>query len=71
MLEQPAITSVIIGARTAEQALDNIRTSSFRLDEEALLKLNTVSNLPHRYPEAMEEDMHQRRNDAVDMPSLD
>ncbi len=71
VLEQPAITSVIIGARTAEQALDNIRTSSFRLDEEALLKLDTVSNLPHRYPEAMEEDMHQRRNDAVDMPSLD
>ena len=70
VLEQPAITSVIIGARTVEQARDNIMAGSFCLESEHVQRLNTVSALPPRYPRAMEQDMHERRNDAVDMPSL-
>jgi aryl-alcohol dehydrogenase-like predicted oxidoreductase len=71
VLEQPAITSIIIGARTIEQARDNLLAGSFRLEGEALTKLNDISYLPHRYPEEMEKNMHQRRDDAVEMPSLE
>ena len=70
VLEQPFITSVIIGARTVEQARDNIMAGSFCLEGEHVQRLNAVSALPPRYPRAMEQDMHERRNDAVDMPSL-
>ena len=71
VLEQPAITSIIIGARTFEQARENMLAGSFRLEGEALQKLNEVSYLPHRYPEEMEKDMHERRDDAIKMPSLE
>ena len=70
VLEQPAITSVIIGARTVEQARDNMLAGSFTLESESLDKLDKVSFLPHRYPREMEENMHERRNDAIDLPSL-
>ena len=71
VLEQPAITSVIIGARTVEQARDNMLAGSFSLPDEARARLDEVSYLPHRYPEAMEANMHERRDDAVEMPSLE
>lgn len=69
-LEQPGITSAIVGARTVEQARDNFSAGSWRLEGEHLARLNQVSHLPNRYPQAMEENMHERRNSAVDMPSL-
>ena len=68
VLEQRAITSVIIGARTAEQARDNIAAGGWSLEREALERLNGVSHLPDRYPEAMEKNMHQRRDEAVRLP---
>ncbi len=70
VLEQPAITSAIIGARTVEQARDNLGAGGWRLEGAVLERLNTVSHLPDRYPEAMEKNMHLRRERAVDMPSL-
>lgn len=70
VLEQPAITSAIIGARTLEQARDNILAGSWKLEGDHLERLNNVSALPHRYPRSMEENMHERRNAAVKMPSL-
>jgi aryl-alcohol dehydrogenase-like predicted oxidoreductase len=69
-LEQPAITSAIIGARTLAQADDNLRASGWKIPAEALDKLNKVSALPPRYPRSMEANMHERRNSAVKMPSL-
>jgi aryl-alcohol dehydrogenase-like predicted oxidoreductase len=69
VLEQPAITAAIIGARTVEQARDNLQAGSFRLEGAALERLNRVSALPDRYPQAMERDMHERRDRAVQMPS--
>jgi aryl-alcohol dehydrogenase-like predicted oxidoreductase len=71
VLEQPAITSAIIGARTVEQARDNLRAGSLSLPQPLLNRLNTVSALPPRYPKSMEANMHERRNQAVKMPSLD
>ena len=69
-LEQPAITSAIIGARTLAQAEDNLRASGWSLPAEALQRLNQVSELPARYPRSMEANMHERRNSAIKMPSL-
>ncbi|MFN8444107.1 MAG: aldo/keto reductase [Caldilineaceae bacterium] len=70
VLEQLAITSAIIGARTVEQALDNMLAGGWKLPNEAIERLNKVSALPARYPRSMEENMHERRNTAVKMPSL-
>ncbi|MFZ1752285.1 MAG: aldo/keto reductase [Caldilineaceae bacterium] len=69
-LEQPAITSAIIGARTVEQARDNFLAGGWQLPTDALARLNEVSQLPARYPRAMEANMHERRNSAVKMPKL-
>ncbi len=70
VLEQPAITSAIVGARTVEQARDNLLAGSWRLAEEALTRLNDVSRLPDRYPKSMECNMHERRNNAIKMAVL-
>lgn len=70
VLEQPAITSAIIGARTLAQAEDNLRAAGWQLPQEALQRLNEVSAQPARYPRSMEANMHERRNNAVKMPSL-
>ena len=69
ILEQPAMTSVIAGARTTEHLRDNLLASTWRLEGEPLQRLNEVSRLPERYPKAMEKVMVARRDDAVDMPS--
>jgi aryl-alcohol dehydrogenase-like predicted oxidoreductase len=70
VLEQPAITSAIIGARTVAQARDNFLAGGWKLPEEALSQLNQISRLPYRYPRSMQENVHERRNSAVKMPSL-
>jgi aryl-alcohol dehydrogenase-like predicted oxidoreductase len=70
VLEQPAITAAIVGARTAAQLRDNLGAGNWKLPAEAREKLSAVSHLPDRYPEAMQESMHERRNQAVKMPSL-
>ena len=70
VLQQPAITSAIVGARTAEQARDNFLSSGWQIPEDALARLNEISHLPPRYPLSMEQNMHERRDGAVNMPSL-
>ena len=69
-LEQPAITSAIVGARTVEQARDNFGAGGWSLPAHALNWLNDVSHLPDRYPKSMEYNMHERRDGAVEMPSF-
>ncbi len=70
VLEQPGITSAIIGARTVKHAHDNILAGEWKMPEDALLRLNTVSKQPHKYPFEMEWNMSERRTSAMDMPSL-
>ena len=67
-LEQSAITSAIIGARHTQHLLDNLGAAGWKLKGNALERLNEVSHLPDRYPEAMEKNMHERRDKAVEMP---
>jgi len=70
ILEQPGITSAIIGARHCEQLKDNIGSAYIRFTADQLERLNAVSHLPDRYPSSMEANMHERRDGAVKMPSL-
>ena len=70
-LEQSAITSAIVGARTLEQARDNLGAGGWVLPADALKRLNDVSHLPDRYPKSMEANMDERRDSAVDMSTLD
>lgn len=65
VLEQPAVTSVIVGARTVTHLIDNLGAAGWRCPPEALERLNAVSALADRYPESMERSMAKRRADAV------
>jgi aryl-alcohol dehydrogenase-like predicted oxidoreductase len=70
ILEQAGITSVIVGATKVEQLKDNLGCSGWHLPAELLAKLNEVSECTSRYPHSMQANMHERRSDAVQMPSL-
>jgi len=50
LLHQPAVTSVIIGAKKPEQLADNIAATRVALDAAELAKLDAVSKLPAEYP---------------------
>ena len=52
LLDQPGVTSVISGVRTAEHLRDNVGATGWRLGEELAKRLNQVSYLPDRYPES-------------------
>jgi aryl-alcohol dehydrogenase-like predicted oxidoreductase len=70
VLDQPAVTSAIVGARIVDHLRDNFKAYGWKLPDGARKRLNEVSHLPDRYPESMEKNMRQRRIDAVKMPSL-
>ena len=50
LLHQPAVTSVVIGARKPEQLADNIGATRVALDAGELTRLDAVSKLPAEYP---------------------
>ena len=50
LLHQPAVTSVIVGAKKPEQLADNIGAVSLGLGDEELARLGDVSRLPAEYP---------------------
>jgi aryl-alcohol dehydrogenase-like predicted oxidoreductase len=50
LLYQPAVTSVIIGAKTREQLADNLAASELKLSSADLDALGKVSQLPPEYP---------------------
>ena len=61
LLHQPAVTSVIIGAKTREQLDDNLAASDLKLTADELTALDTVSALPPEYPGWMLERMGAQR----------
>jgi aryl-alcohol dehydrogenase-like predicted oxidoreductase len=69
VLEQPAVSSAIVGTRTMRHLQDNLGAIGWRLEGEALEKLNRVSALRDRYPQAMERGMDERRAAAVRIPA--
>jgi len=50
LLHQPQVTSVIIGAKKAEQLADNIGATRVALDGAELARLDQASKLPAEYP---------------------
>ena len=50
LLHQPHVTSVIIGARTPEQLVDNLGSVDLELTSDDLAKLDKVSALAEEYP---------------------
>jgi aryl-alcohol dehydrogenase-like predicted oxidoreductase len=70
VIDQPFMTSAIVGARNAEQLGETLKAGGWRLPETALQKLDKVSAQPHRYPRAFEDPMPERRNSAVKMPGM-
>ncbi len=50
LLRKPAVTSVILGARTEEQLRDNLAAVDLDLGEEEMNRLDDVSALPLIYP---------------------
>jgi aryl-alcohol dehydrogenase-like predicted oxidoreductase len=65
VLEQTAVTSAIVGARTADQFRVSLQAAALSVPEEAMRKLDEVSRLPLRYPQAMEAGMRERRSAAI------
>jgi diketogulonate reductase-like aldo/keto reductase len=50
LLDRPAVTSVLIGARTSEQLADNLGAADLSLTTEELARLEEVSRPPLLYP---------------------
>jgi aryl-alcohol dehydrogenase-like predicted oxidoreductase len=65
LLQQSAVTSVIIGAKTREQLLDNLAATTVRLSSDDLAALNKVSALAPEYPGWMLERMGTDRLNAL------
>ena len=61
LLHQPAVTSVIIGAKKTDQLEDNLKAIDVKLTTEELEKLNEVSKLEPEYPGWMLERQGQDR----------
>jgi aryl-alcohol dehydrogenase-like predicted oxidoreductase len=53
LLHQPAVTSIIIGAKRLEQLEDNLQSITITLTDEQLQRLDAVSQLPPEYPQWM------------------
>ena len=61
LLHQPAVTSVIIGAKTPQQLAENIAAPAVQLGEDDLERLDAVSALPAEYPGWMVDLQSQSR----------
>jgi aryl-alcohol dehydrogenase-like predicted oxidoreductase len=66
LLHQPQVTSVIIGAKRAEQLADNIKATQVRLSPEELQKIAAVSALPAEYPGWMLERQGEARRQQLE-----
>lgn len=61
LLHQPAVTTVIIGAKKTEQLEDNLKAIDVKLTAEELQKLDEISKLQPEYPGWMLERQGQDR----------
>jgi aryl-alcohol dehydrogenase-like predicted oxidoreductase len=68
VLEQPAVSSAIVGARTANQFRKSLEAVRLTVPDEALARLTKVSEPAPRYPKSMEGGMIKRRSAAVTIP---
>jgi len=59
LIAKPAVTTVIVGARTTEQLADDLASAELTLGQEEMARLDAVSAQPLRYPY-----WHQANNSA-------
>jgi aryl-alcohol dehydrogenase-like predicted oxidoreductase len=64
-LTRPFVTSVIIGAKTREQLLDNLAAAEVRLSPEQVKRLDDASALPSEYPGWMLEFQNREPRGVV------
>ena len=69
LLHQPAVTSVIMGAKRPDQLADNLRAADLFLSTDELETLDEVSALPAEYPGWMFEVQGQYRRDQSNQPA--
>jgi aryl-alcohol dehydrogenase-like predicted oxidoreductase len=50
LLAQPAVTSIVVGARRVDQLADNLAAVDLELTDDELASLDAVSRPPERYP---------------------
>jgi hypothetical protein len=56
------VTSILIGARTESQLLDNLGAAAWALTEAEIAVLDTASEIPLRYPVSMQYTYGAERN---------
>jgi aryl-alcohol dehydrogenase-like predicted oxidoreductase len=64
-LTRPFVTSVIVGAKTREQLLDNLAAAELRLSPEQVQRLDEASALPSEYPGWMLEYQNREPRGVV------
>lgn len=62
LIDRPGVTSLIVGAKSEAQLLDNLHGSAVRLTAEATRQLDTISALPAWYPATAQRVFHPERN---------
>jgi aryl-alcohol dehydrogenase-like predicted oxidoreductase len=65
LLTRPFVTTVIIGAKTREQLLDNLAAGDMHLAPEEVAQLDAVSALPPEYPGWMLDRQNRDRRPAT------
>jgi aryl-alcohol dehydrogenase-like predicted oxidoreductase len=66
LLARPAVTSLVVGARTSQQLTDNLAAANLELTEDEITALDNVSGEPLRYP-----FWHQRNTSAERLGAAD
>lgn len=64
LLQKPGVVSVVIGARTHEQLMENVPACELSLDAEEVRRLDDVSAPPLLYPYWWQAKYDQRLGDA-------
>jgi aryl-alcohol dehydrogenase-like predicted oxidoreductase len=65
LVHQPHVTSVIVGARTRDQLVDNLAAAELKLSAQELETLSQVSALPPEYPGWMLDVQGRDRRNAT------
>jgi aryl-alcohol dehydrogenase-like predicted oxidoreductase len=66
LLARPAVTSLVVGARTSQQLADNLAAANLELTADEITALDNVSGEPLRYP-----FWHQRNTSAERLGAAD
>jgi aryl-alcohol dehydrogenase-like predicted oxidoreductase len=61
LLRQSVVSSIVIGARTPDQLLDNIKTTEWEMTPEEIVRLEEISKPPRIYPYWMQDFMRNER----------